>query len=68
MTNETHAQFQARIRRERKAKNAEARAGLASYYAGGPADRLKEDYENGRYVTISIGANGERTVTNGPGL
>lgn len=65
---ETHAQFQARIRRERKARAETARASLASYYAQSPAALDAERFARGEYVNIFVAADGTRTVVNGPGL
>lgn len=65
---ETHAQFQARIRRERKARTAASRAALAAYWDQSATASIMADYAAGRFVNITIAADGTRTVTNGPGL
>jgi hypothetical protein len=65
---ETHAEFRARLKRERKARTEASRAALAAYYADGPLAIALERIARGEVTTIAIAADGSRTVTHGHGL
>lgn len=65
---ETHAQFTARIRRERKARTEAARSSLAAYWADSASAIAVERHARGEFTNIIIAADGSRTIQHGPGL